>query len=179
MARSFCLSNMFSVLEEISFFDLSFDLSKWAESKLIYLYKNQSQLWNRQVMSISSTEIYEIKLTWYQFYRFLFISVFVKKKINNTRFKVPTFKPYHDYILRRVESPYHIFFLLFMYFDLFYILETKLHFIYTMLPGVRILSDYFFCELTWNFSITILAYQLRPQASYCACMKRKGSSYLL
>lgn len=47
-----------------------------------------------------------------------------------------------------------IFFLLFMYFDLFYIMETKLHFIFTMLPGVRILSDYFFCELTWNFSIT-------------------------
>lgn len=64
------------------------------------------------------------------------------------------FISYHDYILRRVENPYHIFFLLFMYFDLFYILETKLHFIYTMLPGVRILSDYFFCELTWNFSIT-------------------------
>lgn len=38
VARSFCLSNMFSVLEEISFFDLSFDLSKWAESKLINIF---------------------------------------------------------------------------------------------------------------------------------------------
>ena len=48
MARSFCLSNIFSVLVEISFFALSFDLSKWAETRyqsfetncshLIYMY---------------------------------------------------------------------------------------------------------------------------------------------
>lgn len=105
-------------------------------------------------MSISSTEI-SIKLSWHDMtftYSFPFPFLF-KKRLIILGLKY-LFISYHDYILRKVENPYHIFFLLFMYFDLFYILETKLHFIYTMLPGVRILSDYFFCELTWNFSIT-------------------------
>lgn len=127
-------------------------------------------------MSISATEI-SIKLSWHDMtftYSFPFPFLF-KKRLIILGLKY-LFISYHDYILRRVENPYHIFFLLFMYFDLFYILETKLHFIYTMLPGVRILSDYFFCELTWNFSITNGL--PRPQLSFLLGMHEEERKQL-